>query len=112
MGIEHHRPTDTADKINFDGMDEVVELAQHVITAMTMMPRQKYNGAYDSQGMAQSGISHGSRVSLGVVPDYSQGEEGTPGGGVRITGPVAGSAAEKAGLKEGDVILQFANKKI
>ncbi len=112
MMIDYHRPTDTADKINFEGMEEVVKLAQHVVTSMTMMPRQKYNGAYDAQGMAQSGVSHGSRVSLGVVPDYSQGEEGSPGGGVRITGTVAGSAAEKAGLKDGDVILQFADKKI
>ena len=112
MLIDYHRPTDTADKINFEGMDEVVRLAQHVVTAMTMMPRRSTTAQYDSQGMAQSGVSHGSRVSLGVVPDYSQGEDGTPGGGVRITGTIAGSAAEKAGLKEGDVILQFADKKI
>ena len=28
MMIDYHRPTDTADKINYEGMDEVVQLAQ------------------------------------------------------------------------------------
>lgn len=42
------------------------------------------------------------RVSLGVVPDFA---EDTPG--LKITGTRPGSAADKAGLKGGDIIVKF-----
>jgi S1-C subfamily serine protease len=40
-------------------------------------------------------------VSLGTIPDF-----GHPGPGVKLSGVTPGSPAEKAGLREGDVILQ------
>jgi hypothetical protein len=113
MMIDYHRPTDTSDKINFEGLSEVVDLGAQAVTAMTRMPRQQYNSSYDSQGLTQMGVGRGpggGGASLGVVPDYSQGEEATDG--VRISGTVPGSAAEKAGLKDGDIIVQFGDKKI
>jgi membrane-associated protease RseP (regulator of RpoE activity) len=110
MLIDYHRPTDTADKINFEGLNKVVELGQRVLTAMTTMPRQQYVSTYDATGLKAMGMGHGSRASLGVVPDYSEGTDGS--GGVRISGTVPGSAAEKSGLKAGDVITHFADKKI
>jgi S1-C subfamily serine protease len=42
----------------------------------------------------------GRKVSLGTVPDFE-----FQGQGVRITGTVAGSPAQKAGLHEGDIII-------
>jgi len=42
------------------------------------------------------------RASLGTIPDYA-----FAGPGVRITGTTPGSPAEKAGLKEGDVIVKL-----
>jgi Zn-dependent M28 family amino/carboxypeptidase len=110
MMIDYHRPSDTADKINFKGLEEVADLGYRVATAMATMPRQPYNSSYDAQGLSQMSVGYGSKAALGVVPDYSQGEEGT--GGVKISGTVAGSAAEKAGLKANDVIFQFGDKKL
>lgn len=110
MLIDYHRPTDTADKINFKGLDEVATLGEHVAIAMTTMPRQTYDDQYDAQGLTLMGVSHGSSAALGVVPDYSQGDDSH--GGVRISGTVPGSAAEKSGLKEGDIITQFGKTKI
>lgn len=110
MLIDYHRPTDTADKINFKGLDEVATLGQRVAEAMTTMPRQSYDDQYDAQGLTLMGVAHGSSAALGVVPDYSQGDDSH--GGVRISGTVPGSAAEKSGLKEGDVITQFDKTKI
>ena len=40
-------------------------------------------------------------MSLGTVPDFSFG-----GPGVKLEGTVPGSAAEKAGLVKGDVVLR------
>lgn len=118
LHMDYHRPTDTADKINFKGMDEVVDLGQRVVEALTTMPREKYNGKYDASGLlAMAGPSTrassnpgGSRASMGAIPDYSQGEDAK--GGMRIGGIMPGSPADKAGLRQGDLVTEFNGTKI
>jgi hypothetical protein len=118
LHLDYHRPTDTADKINYKGMEEVVDLGQRVVHAMTTMPREKYVGKYDASGLlAMAGPSSqpsqnpsGSRASMGAIPDYSQGEDAK--GGMRIGGITPGSPAEKAGLQQGDLITEFNGTKI
>ena len=46
-------------------------------------------------------------ASLGTLPDMA-----SPPGGVRIQGVRPGSAAEKAGMKGGDILIQFGDKPI
>ncbi|HEY7091280.1 MAG TPA: M28 family peptidase, partial [Tepidisphaeraceae bacterium] len=109
MHPDYHRPTDKPDKINYQGMDEVVAFAEHVVDLLAMTPKQEYVAKYDSQ-RPQLGVgSRGTRATLGVVPDYGT-DEST--GGVKITGTTPGSPAEKAGLKDGDTILQMNDRKI
>jgi Zn-dependent M28 family amino/carboxypeptidase len=107
---DYHRPTDDADKVNYEGMEQVIAFATNVLDELRTHPREQYVAAADHGGMSP-GTGSGSarsRVTLGVVPDYSGEEEK----GVRISGTVPGSPAEKAGLKEGDVLLQFNDDKI
>ena len=113
LHMDYHRPTDTADKINYAGMKDVVSLGVKVVQAMTTMPRPKYNASYDASGMAQMtgpGSSHGSHASLGAIPDYSQGEDAT--GGMRIGGIMPGSPSDKAGLRQGDIVARFGDTPI
>jgi putative serine protease PepD len=81
------------------------------------MPRQEYVSAADAKsfmggnphgGPTTGRASGGTRVTLGVVPDYSSDEIG----GLRISGVVGGSPAEAAGLREGDVITRVGEKTI
>jgi S1-C subfamily serine protease len=44
---------------------------------------------------------------LGSIPDYDANTAG-----VRLAGVINGSPAARAGLKEGDIIIQLADKKI
>jgi C-terminal processing protease CtpA/Prc len=109
---DYHRPTDDADKINFGGIEQVVEFAEQIVRDLTDMPRAQYVDASDSFSSIGSfaGSGHGgSRVQLGVIPDYNTEDSATGGGGggVRIQGTVPGSAAAQAGLKRGDVIVKF-----
>jgi hypothetical protein len=117
LHLDYHRPTDTADKINYDGMDQVVDLGERVVKALATMPRQKYNGSFDASGLAQmagpaTGPSNpsGARASMGAIPDYAQGEDAK--GGMRIGGIMPGSPAEKAGLRQGDLVTRFNADKI
>jgi Peptidase family M28/PDZ domain/PA domain len=109
LHADYHRPTDTADKINYAGIDEVVTLSQRLIDAMAIMPRQQYDGSNDSQSTMAfiSGHGSGRKASLGIVPDF-----GAPDAtaGVPISGVSPATPAELAGLKGGDIITEFAGK--
>jgi hypothetical protein len=117
LHMDYHRPTDTADKINYAGMDKVVQISQRIVDAMAAMPRQTYDGSNDSKATmafaaaATQGIGDrtvGSRrAALGVVPDYSSIDAKD---GVHITGVGGGSPAEAAGLQADDVLTKWDDK--
>jgi C-terminal processing protease CtpA/Prc len=110
LHADYHRPTDDADKVNYKGMDEVVAAAQEVVEALATMPRQQYVGTFDTTRSPMMGVgSRGSRVTLGVMPDYGSDESTN---GLRITGTTPGSPAQAAGLLDGDVIVQMNDLKI
>jgi len=112
LHADYHRPTDTSDKINYRGLEEVVDFGADVVKQLTDMPKQQYVEAANASslriGMA-TGSENGTRVTLGVVPDYSSFGQG---GGVRISGTSPGSPAAAAGLKAGDVIVRFGEMNI
>ncbi len=106
LHLDYHRPTDTADKINYAGIDTIVAVANRLVNAMAIMPRQEYNGSYDSNSTMAFATAHtGSRrAALGVVPDYSSADARA---GVPISGVGQGTPAEKAGLKGGDLLIAY-----
>jgi hypothetical protein len=111
LHLDYHRPTDTADKINYKGMGEVVDLGVKLIEELATMPRQQYDGRYDAQsmlhmaGIGASGSTHGGSASFGTIPDYSQPDDSKDG--MRVGGVVPGSPADKLGIKEGDMMVNF-----
>jgi hypothetical protein len=119
MHPDYHRPTDVADKVNYRGIEQVVGFTTDLLRQIADMPRQAYVDAADASPMrvglinphdsGRAGSGGGTRVTLGVVPDYSSFGQG---GGVRITGTSPGSPAAAAGLKEGDVIIKVGQRTI
>jgi C-terminal processing protease CtpA/Prc len=110
---DYHRPTDDADKINYQGIAEVVELAGNVTQKLLVQPREQYVEAADAHSMfggapGATGGASAFKASLGVVPDYTAEDVK----GVRITGTSPGSPAAKAGLKDGDVLVQWGADKM
>jgi len=85
-----------------------------LIDGIEQMPLSKYVDAADKGSMlnpmtAGTGGDTGGarRASLGVVPEYGGEEDGK---GVKIGGTSPGTAAEKAGLKGGDIVLKLGDK--
>jgi len=109
LHADYHRPTDTADKINYVGIDEVATVGRKIVDAMAVMPRQTYDASSDgSSTMAFfSGRGGQRQAALGVIPDYASIDST---GGVPISGVGTASPAEIAGLRGGDVITDFAGK--
>ncbi|HSI36279.1 MAG TPA: M28 family peptidase [Tepidisphaeraceae bacterium] len=108
---DYHRPSDTPDKINYDGIADVVKFTTSIVDQITAAPTiEAYVDAADRESMlgGASGERDGARrVTLGVVPSYGGDEDGK---GVKIDGTSAGTPAEKAGLQQGDLLLSLGGK--
>jgi aminopeptidase YwaD len=100
---DYHRSTDDWDKINATGLAQVAQFVADLAWALATRPGPlTFVDAPRPQATA-GGSGYG--AYLGTIPDMT----GSPGG-VRITGVRAGSPAEQAGLKAGDVITAIGAK--
>jgi aminopeptidase N len=106
---DYHRPGDTADKLDIEGMEKVAEVTREVVVYLAgrAEPLHPITGAGGATpGPAPAAPSQG-RASLGTMPDFA-----FPGPGVKVAQVMAGSAAELAGVKAGDVVLALGEKKL
>ena len=111
---DYHRPTDTYDKINYDGIEQVAAFARKVIDGLARMPKEDYIVAADkdSFNLFGTGTMFGGpprRVRLGVIPDYGSVDSKN---GAMISGTTPDTPATAAGLQQGDVITRFGDKPI
>ena len=102
---DYHRPSDTWDKINYAGEEQVVRFVYRIAGEID---REAARPAFTrTASPAPSGDTRGFRTTLSIIPDYNGGVEGMKISVVRPGGP-----ADKAGLKAGDIIVGMAGKKI
>ncbi len=101
---DYHKPSDTADKINYEGEAGIVSFVLRVIRDVDQSDkRPTYTVAKsDSQGR-----STGFRVYLGTIPNYAETNDGLKLDGVRDDSP-----ASTAGLKAGDKIVKMAGHEV
>jgi hypothetical protein len=104
---DYHRPSDTWEKINYEGEERVVRYVYRVAEAIDVNPDRPAFARTTSSSPGQSGDTRGFRTTLAIIPDYNGGVDGMKISVVRPGGP-----AEKAGLKAGDVIVRMGEKKI
>jgi Zn-dependent M28 family amino/carboxypeptidase len=102
---DYHKPSDTADKINYEDLERVVDLAAAITRQLLDLDAapQFTKVEQSSQTAGRTGL----RVFTGTVPDYTAEVKGLLLGGV-----VAGGPAEKAGLQKADVIVEIAGQSI
>ncbi len=103
---DYHRPSDTPDKINARGMEQVVRLIAGVLRRLADGPDPvTFARAAPSTPPRSRGSGAGYGPYFGVIPEFGQ-----PGEGVKLGGVRADSPAEKAGLQAGDLIVRFDGK--
>jgi hypothetical protein len=104
---DYHKPTDTADKLDFRGMVKVASIVREGIEYLAERPEPlSFQGGAAEAQPAAGGRSE-RRVATGLVPDFAHSGEG-----VAISEVRAGTAAESAGLVAGDVILAIDGTKV
>ncbi|HKC86415.1 MAG TPA: M20/M25/M40 family metallo-hydrolase, partial [Blastocatellia bacterium] len=101
---DYHKPSDTADKINYEGQAKIVGFVAEIARAID---RGDARPAYALARSQPSGRSTGFRVYLGTVPSYAESTDGMLLDAVRDDSP-----ASKAGLKAGDKIVKLAGREI
>lgn len=104
--MDYHRPSDTADKIDYDDLDRVAEFAAAIVRRVAALDEPLVFAKVE-QKMESGGGRAGARVFTGTVPDYSVEVKG-----LLLSGVIGGGPAEAAGLQKGDVIVEIAGQTI
>jgi hypothetical protein len=103
---DYHKPSDTADKINFEDLDRIVTFAS-AITKRLLDADEAPVFTKVEQKTDSGGGRAGLRIFTGTIPDYA-----TEVKGLLLGGVIGGGPAEQAGLQKGDVIVEIAGQSI
>ena len=101
---DYHRPTDTAEKINYDGMARIARMVAEGVKELARGPRPEYVEVAGGQVRQRR---EGDRPYFGSIPDF-----GKPGQGYAIAGVAKDSPAAKGGLEGGDVVIRIGDSAV
>ena len=101
---DYHRPSDDADKLNYQGQAAIV---QHVFSLLQAANKLPERVPFTKTREVAMGTTARFSVTLGIMPDYTYG-----GAGVRVDGVSEGRPAQKAGIQTGDVITALGEQAI
>ena len=101
LHTDYHKPSDDADKINFVGEYKIIEYIYSLMETLNAQPKLRFLKTREPKVSTAN-----FKVTLGIMPDYT-----FSGLGVKADGVIEGKAAEKAGLKANDIILQIGDYK-
>jgi hypothetical protein len=108
---DYHKPSDTWDKIDAPATSRLLALIGEVGTRLADSGERpqfvRVKEPTGAQALAGSASGSGYGAYFGSIPDFGQTAKGVKFADVR-----EGSPAGKAGLKGGDVLVQFAGKPI
>ena len=100
---DYHKPGDDADKINYEGEVDVLNLIIKMIEELDSEPKLAFlQTKSNTMNEARS-----FKVTLGVMPNYT-----ATVAGLQVDGVTEGRPAQKAGILPGDVITKIGDRDI
>ena len=100
---DYHKPSDDAEKIQYQGMERIFSLISNLIMAADSLSNMNFQKTKDQDNENAPKFT----VTLGVIPDYL-----FSGTGMRIDGVTEDRPAAKAGLKKGDIVVKLGDIEI
>jgi len=100
---DYHKPSDSADKINYEGEARIVAFVERIIRDIDQSDQRPTYTLAKSDPQQRTGF----RVYLGTIPNYADSNDGLKIDGVRDDSPAA-----KAGLKAGDKVVKLAGRDV
>jgi len=109
LHADYHKPSDTWDKIDAPSAVKVLRIVAGVTDRLTAAPERPVFAKVEPPKMpsGSSGGGGGYGPYFGSIPDFAE----VPNG-VRFSDVRAGSPAAKAGLRGGDILIEFDGKAI
>lgn len=104
--FDYHKPSDTAEKINYDGLKQIYSYVYEITKSIDINPTKPTYTVAKSSGNEAG--RRGFSVSLGVIPSYSDSKND----GLTIDGARDNSPASRTGLKANDKIVKLAGKDV
>ena len=106
---DYHKPSDTWDKIDAPVAAKLLDLVSDIALKLTSDAERPLYVRIEppSPPKGASGGGSGYGPYFGSIPDFAE-----PPKGVRFADIRAGSPAEKAGLKPGDIMIEFDGKEV
>jgi len=103
---DYHKPSDTWEKINAQSAAQLVDVVGRTgLQLASASERPTFAAVVEDKPLAGAGGGYG--PYFGSIPDFGQVENG-----VKFSDVKPASPAEKAGLKAGDILVQFGDKPI
>jgi aminopeptidase YwaD len=99
---DYHTPRDTADKINAAGMAQIADIAGRVVERLGGEPRPAYVKLARPAAPVPRRSGAAGSAFLGVAVNPGPGSDG-----VKLASVLPDTAAARAGLKDGDVIIRM-----
>jgi aminopeptidase YwaD len=100
---DYHRPSDTEDKISYDGMHSILQFAFTMIDGLDTGGKITFSEA----PVTRRSAPRREGPTLGVMPDHA-----FDGEGLRIQSVSDNNPAQRAGLKGGDVIVRIGEVRV
>lgn len=100
---DYHKPTDTPDKINFEGMHTILSFSYDMMEALDGMGKL----AFTETAVTRRGSRRGQGPTLGLMPDHA-----FEGEGLKIQAVSENQPAQKAGMKDGDIIIRIGEVRV
>jgi hypothetical protein len=99
---DYHKPSDDAEKLNYEGMEEIAAYLFDLVKAMEAQEEIAFRKTKNESEQVPR-----FKVTLGVIPDYL-----FSGEGMRIDGVSEDKPAQNAGLQKGDVVVKLGDSTV
>tara|TARA_B100000965_G_scaffold387505_1_gene390898 strand:+ start:1645 stop:2868 length:1224 start_codon:yes stop_codon:yes gene_type:complete len=99
---DYHKPSDDADKVNFEG----IAILENMVLAL-IEATEEDGKLIHQETKADKKDTPRFTVTLGVMPDYM-----FQGDGMRLDGVTDGRPASNAGFEAGDIVIQMGEHKV
>jgi hypothetical protein len=100
---DYHKPTDDAEKLNYEGLIVVTAYIDSLITRLDDDGELEFTKTKDENTMKSPKFT----VTLGVIPDYM-----FDGVGMRIDGVREDRPAYNAGMEDGDIVIKMGDQEV
>ena len=113
--VDYHRPSDDWDQVDIEGIGQIVDLVSEVALDVAGVSGSDERVALTpiepdvalAHGQPSSSTSGGYGPYLGTIPDMVPDDSG-----LRLTGVREGSPAADAGIRGGDIVVEFGGREV